>query len=81
MSPGPVSDSFDPEFGTADNARTVVEAIDKVRDKLTRALGTDELQNILAIVNGRSGWRHKLYLTERELRVLRFAIDRAKETI
>lgn len=84
--PGPVSDSYDPEFGTGDNAANVRTAIEGVRNKLARPLPA-KLRNIVEIVNegprrGQGGGKfHTVKLTENELRVVRFALNRALESI
>ena len=80
--PGPVSDGFDPEFGTGANAHDVRSAIEEVRDRLCKSLG--DRKNILEVVHGKSGEpRHKrgFTLTERDRRVLRFALERSLETL
>lgn len=78
--PGPVSDSYDPEFGTGSNAAEIREAIADVRGRLTGILGED-LHYILDVVRGGPGPRHQVELAERELRVVRFCLDRAEESI
>ena len=80
--PGPVSDAYDPEFGTAANAAEVHEAIRKLRDRASDALGTEELKNILEVARGKNGKDKTLLIrNERELRILRFALNRAMESI
>lgn len=79
--PGPVSDSFDPEFGTGENARDVVKAIESTKKKITRAIGSEDLKEILEIVHGRGGRLHGVTLSEKELRIIRFAMNRAVESI
>jgi len=80
--PGPVSDSYDPEFGTGANAQEVTDAITALRDRATKALGTDELENILEVICGKNGRDVTLTIrNERELRILRFALNRALESI
>ncbi|MEA2175340.1 MAG: hypothetical protein QOD00_2932 [Blastocatellia bacterium] len=78
--PGPVSDSFDPEFSTGENARAVAAAIQEVVDKATEVLGPD-LKYILAVAQGEDGPTLDVKLTEREWRIIRFGLMRAKETI
>lgn len=84
--PGPVSDSYDPEFGTGSNAQMVRDAIDKVRGDITEKLGP-ELLNIVEIAQSDEEYgnnldtAHDMVLTEKELRVIRFCLDRAKESI
>lgn len=79
--PGPVSDSYDPEFGTGLNAHDVREAIGSVRKKISTAIGTDELKNIVELVHGKGGRLHGVTLSERELRIIRFCLDRSVESI
>lgn len=78
--PGPVSDSYDPEFSTAANAEDVHTAIQEVVDKIGRRLGSQR-HDIVGVVHGKPGKRHTLQLSERELRVIRFALSRAQESI
>jgi hypothetical protein len=79
--PGPVSDSYDPEFGTGDNAAMVRTAIEGVRNKLAKPL-SKELRNIVELaVEGPIGTPHTITLTENELRVVRFALNRALESL
>lgn len=80
MTPGPVSDSYDPEFGTGANAHDVAAAIRIVRGRLSRLLGK-KLKNIVEIAQGPAGPRHELILSERDLRVIRFCLDRATESV
>lgn len=78
--PGPVSDSYDPEFGTGENAALVRENIQQQVDRLSPLLG--ERKNILDVVKGRAGERLSgIRLTERDARVIRFALERALESI
>jgi hypothetical protein len=81
--PGPVSDAYDPEFSTVANADLVREAIEVQRDRITTLLGP-KLKNIIDVVNMDPSRKEKsftLKLTERDLRVIRFALNRALETI
>ena len=76
--PGPVSDSFDPEFGTVSNADDVAGAIHRVIEQFD-ALGP--LKSIVEVVHGPAGNSFKVYLSERDARVIRFALHRALESI
>jgi hypothetical protein len=76
-----VSDSYDPEFGTGANAHDVRDAIEAVRDKLAAPL-SEELRNIVELAHeGPVGRQHTVMLTENELRVVRFGLNRALESI
>jgi hypothetical protein len=84
--PGSISDSYDPEFSTGARATAVREAIEEQRDRLTQILGKDllpivdiaenDFKNTLPI-----GFTKELKFTERELRIIRFALNRAIESI
>ncbi len=79
--PGPVSDSYDPEFGTGANAEAVREAVREVRQRVTDAIGSDLLQNIVEVARGAPGPSFAVRLSERELRILRFCLNRALEDV
>ena len=76
--PGPVSDSRDPEFGTAANAQDVKERIEELVALVTMHLGP-ELKNIVTVAQGEPGPAHTVQLSERQLRVMRFGLMRALE--
>lgn len=78
--PGPVSDSYDPEFGTSYNAYLVRKAIQNESQKITGILGPD-LKEILSVVDGAEGKHHNLLITERSLRIIRFALNYAADVI
>lgn len=84
--PGPVSDSHDPEFVTGANAADVREAIEVQRDKFTKILG-ERLLPIVAIAHDEftgtlpAGASRRFTFTEREMRIIRFALNRAIESI
>jgi hypothetical protein len=81
--PGPVSDSYDPEFGTREVADDIDGALRAVYDRLTVILGNKPPMNILDLVDAKldsfivAGGG----LTEREWRLLRFAIERARQSL
>ena len=76
--PGPVSDSFDPEYGTSSNKQDVREALEVVRDKIGKPLGP-ALKNIVSVVHGKKWELHQFRFTEQELRVMRFGLNKALE--
>jgi len=78
--PGPVSDSYDPEFGTSSNCQLVKDEIKKQVDKIGELLGP-RLKYIVSVCEGPQGKGKTLRLTEKELRVIRFALNRALETL
>ena len=84
--PGPVSDSYDPEFSTGANATVVREGIMEQRDRITKILG-DKLLYIVDVAEDRfdhtlpKRYQIKMNFTERELRLIRFALNRAIDSI
>ena len=82
--PGPISDGYDPIFGTTTNAAHVKDAIRYMHTRLGDVIGSDVIP-ILNIVkpSGDELDRRKLTatLTEREWRVLRFACELASDSI
>lgn len=81
--PGPMSDAYDPEFSTRANADRIADAIQDVVDRIDSMLGP-QLHDILDVVDGKGEWPMKQFevrLSERELRIIRFALNRARETI
>lgn len=79
--PGPVSSSYDPEFGTGENADTVREGVEEVRNAIANFIGDPELKNILDVVRSTSAGHKNCALTERELRIIRFGLNRALESL
>ncbi len=78
--PGSISDSYDPEFSTRANAHDVSDAISEIRDVIGKTLG-DELKPIVGVVQGPQGKLTSFRFSERERRILRFALNRALESI
>jgi len=79
--PGPVSDSYDPEFGTGDNAYDIRDHIESLIQVMTAILGTEELKNIVEVAQTPATRHHTVALSDKELHVLRFALNRALESI
>lgn len=80
--PGSVSDSYDPEFSTASNARDICSAIQDVVNKITAGPLEDKpVRNILEVVHGKAGSLRSIVLSDKEWRVIRFACNRAIESI
>jgi hypothetical protein len=78
--PGPISDSYDPEFGTGHNAHVVRQGLQEVVAKVSEILTSDR-QYIVDVVEGEDGPMHTVPLTERELRIIRFGLERAAESV
>ena len=79
--PGPVSDSYDPEWGTSDKGAQIGEALDDMYARLTEILGGRSPHYILDLVQEDLPEEIPATLTEKEWRILRFAIERARESI
>ncbi len=79
--PGPVSGGFDPEFGTAENANQVQEAVQNAYDILTDVLGGKPPEPILDVVLRGNRGGIEATLDERVWRCLRFACERALESL
>lgn len=79
--PGPVSDSYDPEWGTTANGAEITEALKGAYDRLTEVLGGRPPKHILDLVREDLPAPIAATLTEREWRLLRFATERALESI
>ena len=80
--PGPVSDSYDPEFGTSAVAGEIDGALEEVYDKLTGILGGRPPMPIIELVRS-SGLNKPISATlcERDWRMIRFALERARDSI
>ena len=82
--PGPVSDSYDPEFGTGARAAEVLAALTKVRGVISEMIGSDELKDIVELAERYNDVNLNVRapgLNEEELRIIRFALDRASESM
>jgi len=77
--PGPISDSIDPEFGTGANAGDINDALTRVCDRLSQFLG--ERKHIVQVVHGKAGPLRAVAFSEREWRLIRFGLERARETV
>lgn len=79
--PGPMSDSYDPEWGTSSNAAEISEALDEVYHRVSGVLGGRPPQEILGLVRSDLPQPISATLTEREWRLIRFALERANESL
>lgn len=78
--PGPVSDSYDPEFGTGANAQDVADAIGDAIVPIDMAIGPKR-KHIVQVAQGSPGRVIAIRLSEQQMRMLRFAAYRAIETL
>jgi len=79
--PGPVSDSYDPEWGTSANGAKVDEALEKIYSHLTKLLGNKAPIYILDLVRDELPNLISATLSEKEWRLLRFAVERARDSL
>lgn len=79
--PGPVSDSYDPEWGTGFNRDQIDTALEGVYRKVSRVLGDEPPIYILELVDAKLPERLNAVLTEKEWRLIRFALERARESL
>jgi len=79
--PGPVSDSYDPEWSTGANAREIDEALEGMYQTVSEILGQREPMYILNLVRAELPTVLEAALSERQWRLLRFAVERARESI
>jgi len=84
--PGPVSDSYDPEWGTLANAESIEEVLDSMYDRVSEILGrvSEEPPVDIRVLVGESYKRSRLLpatLTEWEWRIIRFALECARDSI
>jgi len=80
--PGPISDGFDPEWGSMENAHKIKVAIQDVYSKLSGILGQKSPLYILDLVREQNLTNKiKASLTEKEWRILRFTCERAEYSI
>jgi hypothetical protein len=79
--PGPVSDSYDPEFGTSANKEDVYEALKATIKILDQALENSPRREITLVARGPRGRMKDLRLWERDLRMLRWSAHRTLEEL
>lgn len=78
--PGPVSDSYDPEFSTGARAHDVRSGIQSVIDRIGGHLGPG-LRNIVQVAQEEPGEPTGLTFDERQLRLIRFGLLRVLDSI
>jgi hypothetical protein len=79
--PGPVSDSYDVEWGTSSNGEMIKIALREVYEKLTNILDGKPPHFILDLVEEDLPTPISHTLTEKEWRLLRFSVERALDSI
>ena len=80
--PGPVSDSYDPEWGTAANGDKIKEALRATYQRVsTFALESRPPIWIMELVDMDLPKMHGAMLSEKDWRLIRFALERACDSI
>lgn len=79
--PGSVSDSYDPEFGTVQNVFELDEALKAVYERVTAVLSGQPPLPILDVVKGEFPTVIPATLSEREWRLIRFALETARDVL
>jgi len=79
--PGPVSDAYDPEFGTSGNCNMIREQLADVYDVLTFVLGDKPPLYIIDLCESDLPAPVVFTLTEKQVRLLRFSLERAIDSI
>ena len=79
--PGPVSDSYDPEWGTGERADAIRSALGWVYGDVSRILGNRPPMFVGDLVEADLPAPITATLTERQWRLIRFALERAGESI
>lgn len=79
--PGPVSDSYDPEWGTSSNADRIREALSAVYGTVSGILKHSQPFNIMKLLDTDLPTPITATLTENQWRMIRFALERAEESV
>ena len=88
--PGSISDSYDCEWGTAANGQDIANALDGVYKSISNILGNKPPMFILDLVRLHDGSTCQTLntrsaitatLSEYQWRIIRFALERAKESL
>lgn len=79
--PGPVSDNYDPEWGTGDNAERIGDALQVAYDRVSEVLGNKKPMYILRLLDVAFPRNIAATLNEKTWRVIRFALERARDSI
>ena len=79
--PDPISDSLDPEWGTSSNAAEITESLDRVYSKITNILCGQSPMFIIDLVKTDLPEPINATLTTKEWRIIRFALERARDSL
>jgi hypothetical protein len=79
--PGSVSDSYDPEWGTAANAERIRDALRTEYSRVCTLLGQSVPLYILRLLDAELPTPITATLTEKQWRIIRFALERAAQSL
>lgn len=79
--PGEISASYDPEWGTSTQRDEIAESLGDVYETVSDILGGRPPMDIRKLVHADAPGLIDGQLTEKEWRLIRFAIERAKESL
>jgi hypothetical protein len=79
--PGPVSDAYDPEWGTAANAAEIASRLRTLYAAVSHVLSDRPPVYILDLVRTDLPTLITATFTERDWRLIRFALERAEESL
>ena len=81
--PGPISDSFDPEWGTSSAAEPIIDSIEELYERVSEVLGKTDPIYVKTLAGQKDELNTPIQatLTEWEWRIIRFSLERAKESI
>ena len=79
--PGPVSDSFDPEWGIGHNRDMIIEELQSIYDRISEILNGKKPIYILTLIHEILPDQINAELSEKEWRLIRFSLERAMESL
>jgi len=79
--PGPVSDSYDPEFGTREKANDIIDQLVKTYEQVSNVLGNKPPIYIGDLVDLDLPNQLTATFSEKQWRMIRFALERANDSI
>ena len=79
--PGSISDDYDPEWGTATNRGEIEDCLREVYKKVSSILDEKPPIYIMDLVHKSLPHKTSAVLTEKQWRLLRFALERAMESL
>lgn len=79
--PGPISDSYDPEWGSGSNRERIRDEITAVYMRISTLLLNNPPIYIGDLVTRELPEKISAELTEKEWRIIRFALERAGESL